>query len=170
MYLMNIEFNVYSADNKDKVQAITLEQWESICEGIVDGDSSIKAMAEKMHNEAQERQYFTFAHVMTIEAVEKISSMGIKIEVRRVKGLFSDVNPRNIPEILKQAEVAKSQIHIHVPGSVSLMEINKVTWLEDACTQELQGHLDKEWRIIAVCPANDSRRPTYILGRKGDEK
>ena len=169
MYLMKVSVNSYGGNSKESVAAVTLEQWEGICEGIVDGAERTKAMAARLHEEAQQNQYFSFNAVVTVESAEKMSEAGLKFDVSRVRGLFSEANTGNPQEILAAAQVSKSQIHIHVPGGVALMEIDTVHWLEDACTNELQRYLDREWRIIAVCPANDSRRPTYILGRKGEE-
>jgi hypothetical protein len=37
--------------------------------------------------------------------------------------------------------------------------------LDDACTDDVQRHLDEGWKILAVCPPNSQRRPDYILGR-----
>ena len=53
--------------------------------------------------------------------------------------------------------------HFHLPN-LGLLEVKYVTWLEDSCTENLQDHLDKGWKIIAVCPPNGARRPDYILG------
>lgn len=60
-------------------------------------------------------------------------------------------------------------VQITIPD-MALMYIKEVTWLEDACTDDLQAHLDDGWRLLAVCPPNAQRRPDYILGRlaKGD--
>lgn len=52
------------------------------------------------------------------------------------------------------------------PGN-DLMTIDSTMLLEDSCTDILQDYLNKGWRIIAVCPQPDSRRPDYILGRSG---
>ncbi|MCA1027008.1 hypothetical protein LCM23_12980 [Cytobacillus kochii] len=52
---------------------------------------------------------------------------------------------------------------IHVPN-LGLMSINKLAFAIDYCTEALQGLLYKGWRIIAVCPQPDQRRPDYILG------
>lgn len=49
---------------------------------------------------------------------------------------------------------------------IGLLLINEVTWLENACTEDLQRELDEGWRILAVCPPNAQRRPDYILGRR----
>lgn len=55
-----------------------------------------------------------------------------------------------------------------LPG-LGLLEIDEVTWMEDACTEDLQKNLDQGWRILAVCPPNGTRRPTYIIGRTRDK-
>lgn len=51
-------------------------------------------------------------------------------------------------------------------ADIGLMMIDEVTWMEDACTEELQTKLEKGWRILAVCPPCAQRRPDYILGRR----
>lgn len=57
-----------------------------------------------------------------------------------------------------------SNITIHMPSS-ELLAINLVTWMEDACTEQLQKQLDDGYRIIACLPQVGNRRPDYILGR-----
>lgn len=56
-------------------------------------------------------------------------------------------------------------ISIHIP-SPELSFFNAVDWLEDACTQKLQDHLDDGWRIVAVIPRPGQRRPDYIIGKR----
>ena len=56
------------------------------------------------------------------------------------------------------------KVNVHIGGSL-LLNINKTKLLEDACTDLLQGELDKGWRIVACCVQPDGRRPDYILGR-----
>lgn len=52
---------------------------------------------------------------------------------------------------------------VHVPG-LGLLNLNRVAYATDYCTVELQSLLHQGWRIIAVCPQPDQRRPDYILG------
>lgn len=56
------------------------------------------------------------------------------------------------------------RVEVHIPGN-ALTVYNKTQLLEDCCTDHLQEELDQGWRIIAVCPQPDQRRPDYILGR-----
>jgi hypothetical protein len=57
-----------------------------------------------------------------------------------------------------------TKVGVHI-SDLGLLNVKQVTWLEDACTEVLQDMLDKGWRILAVCPQPDSRRPDYILGK-----
>lgn len=57
-----------------------------------------------------------------------------------------------------------TKVGVHI-SDLALMNIKHVTWLEDACTETLQTELNKGWRILAICPQPDSRRPDYVLGR-----
>jgi hypothetical protein len=50
------------------------------------------------------------------------------------------------------------------PG-LQLTAVAETTLLEDACTDALQEKLASGWRILAVQPQPDQRRPDYILGR-----
>lgn len=55
-------------------------------------------------------------------------------------------------------------VEVHTPGN-ALTAYNATALLQDACTDKLQEQLDAGWRIIAVCPQPDQRRPDYVLGK-----
>ncbi len=59
------------------------------------------------------------------------------------------------------------RVNVHVPG-LGLMLITEVEVRTDYCTENLQKDLENGWRILAVCPQPDQRRPDYILGRTGE--
>lgn len=46
-----------------------------------------------------------------------------------------------------------------------LSSVNQIKLLEDICSDELQKNLCDGWRIIAICPQPNQRRPDYILGK-----
>lgn len=50
------------------------------------------------------------------------------------------------------------------PG-LALSSVAETMLLQDACTDSLQRHLGEGWRILAIQPQPDQRRPDYILGR-----
>jgi hypothetical protein len=56
----------------------------------------------------------------------------------------------------------KCNVHI---GNLGLLNINQLGYAVDKCTEELQEIINKGWRILAVCPQPDQRRPDYVLGR-----
>ena len=69
----------------------------------------------------------------------------------------NEINPKDL--------MTGDAVQIHI-ADLGLLHIDEVTYLDSACTDNLQGHLDEGWKILAVCPPVASRRPDYILGRK----
>lgn len=60
---------------------------------------------------------------------------------------------------------------VNVPNmDAFISKINQTMLLEDCCTDYLQSHLIKGWRIIAICPQPNQRRPDYVLGKILDEE
>lgn len=90
--------------------------------------------------------------MMDDEQVRAWMDAGVEITMHRLRGLAS--NSRDLAQTIYQ---------ISVP-SVGLLQIQSVRVLEDCCTDALQDELRAGWRILAVCPPNDTRRPSYVLG------
>lgn len=121
------------------------------------------AIAEIMQLEEVPKECYYFPEMCGAQAqVDKLVECGAKPVLGRVKGV-SYASPK--PESPAAQAVNHSTTIVSVANH-NLFEVTKVTWLEDTCTQYLQGMLDEGWRILAVCPSNDARRPDYILGRK----
>lgn len=57
---------------------------------------------------------------------------------------------------------------VHI-GNIGLLNINQLGYAVDKCTEELQNIISTGWRILAVCPQPDQRRPDYVLGRFNPE-
>lgn len=104
-----------------------------------------------------ESMYFNGGLLMDEDEVAAWADVGIELRISRVKGLRS--NARELAQTIFQVSVA----------NVGLMQIRCAEQLEDCCTDELNRYLDRGWRILAVCPANDTRRPTYIVGHIDQE-
>jgi len=94
--------------------------------------------------------------------VEALTEAGVKVTIGRLKGLHYDAD-RGSP-----LQAAAPQVSMISVANVGLLSVRNVTYIEDCCTDELQRHLNEGWRILAVCPPNDTRRPDYILGRSDD--
>jgi hypothetical protein len=56
------------------------------------------------------------------------------------------------------------KVNVTVPG-LGLLLLNEVQAATDICTDALNDMLKEGWRIVAVCPQPDQRRPDYVLGR-----
>jgi hypothetical protein len=95
------------------------------------------------------------ADISPYKACGFFSKLGLE---ERLKALEAD------GYLVKQQLLSGSVVQVHVPN-FSLLNINSVAVLEDACTSYLQAKLDEGWRILAVCPPMSERRPTYIMGR-----
>lgn len=85
------------------------------------------------------------------------SLMQVKLQDQRKWEYGEQVTPRDL--------MNGDAVQITIPD-MALMYIDEVTWLDDACTEMVQDHLNEGWRILAVCPPNAQRRPDYILGRR----
>ena len=66
---------------------------------------------------------------------------------------------------LKQTSELSWNAKLAVPVNTWLNNVNEMRLLEDCCTDALQDVLNDGWRMIAICPQPDQRRPDYILGR-----
>lgn len=91
------------------------------------------------------------------EDASLLSNFDIEFKIKKFKGQMKVAVP-GAPSSDAQT------VHVHVPN-VGLLSMTEVTWIEDACTEDLQRKLDDGWRILCVCPPNNQRRPDYILGR-----
>lgn len=109
----------------------------------------------------REKFYLHDDLIGTVDDLAVLTRFGITPHVSRVRGIFQE-SLRNIgvpdPEP-KQQQV----VNITIPNA-ALFSVQTLQVLENECTDYVQNWLDKGWRIVAVCPPNDCRRPTFILG------
>lgn len=76
------------------------------------------------------------------------------------------VERRAAPEIPSPAPCPpfNEKCGVAVPG-LGLLLIDDVMLATNHCTDSLRALLDEGWRILAICPQPDQRRPDYVLGR-----
>lgn len=100
------------------------------------------------------------------DELQVILDMGLQVTLHRIRGIRYDNkfhsqynvdsnNYRKLDNVIYQVSVS----------NVGLFGIDELDLMEDACTWAVNDMLKAGWRIIAVCPPNDERRPTYIIGR-----
>jgi len=154
MFLATIELD-YTTQQKFNNREISREQWDKISAAIPDlklpdYDDEKACKGWWMHDKI----------VVDEDTVQLLTDCDLGVTLRRVKGV-----KYNMPE---QAPITSTTTLVSV-GNVGLFAVNKVTWLENACTEDVQNMLDEGWRILAVCPPNDTRRPDYIFGKIDNE-
>jgi len=103
------------------------------------------------------------------DEIQTLSEMGIKFEIKPFPGsMIVKMKDRAGYEPYQKPTIQNFQtgqaVQISIPD-IGLLHMNDVMVLDDACTDNLQDHLNDGWRILAVCPPNAARRPDYILGR-----
>lgn len=159
MYVVTVSTGTYQAD-KSRVDAMTAEAWAAVLAAVDPLTESALPSLGKMKS----GEYWSFAAVVTLPEAKILCDALGTMEVSRIRGLYSEHTPQQILNDASLYERAKTDITISVAGGVALPNVATVTYLEDCCTDVLQKHLDDGWRILAVCPPNDARRPTYIVG------
>jgi hypothetical protein len=137
------------------------------------------AEGAKITNRGNNLDYTTV--ICTADDIAYFAESGISFDIQKsaaTAGLASAVekikeNARNIggnsSNVVNRSDYFNEKVEVHVPG-LALMTYNDIMLCEDTCTDLLQSHLDKGWRIIAVSPQPDQRRPDYILGRYNPDK
>ncbi len=61
------------------------------------------------------------------------------------------------------AAIVREAVHIHLPND-NLIAMRQVIVLENECTETVDDWLNKGWRMLAILPQPNHRRPDYILG------
>lgn len=93
------------------------------------------------------------------------------ISIKPVKKLnFISENTPDLNGISGQEikEFVKTVNQVVMPG-YDLLQYDCIQYQNDCCTDQIQSELDAGWRIIAVMPQPNQRRPDYILVRKGKD-
>lgn len=73
---------------------------------------------------------------------------------------------RRFDELAARAQAPPAineRVRVVVPG-LGLLSIERVMVLTDQCTESVQTYLTQGWRILAICPQPDQRRPDYVMG------
>lgn len=99
---------------------------------------------------------------LTRHAFEVRCEPGLSLQADPAIGALEDRMMRRVPE----DHYLNPKVDVHVPD-LGLLMMNEIELLEDGCTNALQGKLEDGWRILAVCPQPDQRRPDYVLCRGG---
>ena len=154
MFLAQIDL-VYGT--MDKLRKMTPEVYQRFRSELLEACKGSILDPWKLAEKQEELpKYDTSPHILADSVLmEFLDRYGIDYSIKKVKGLGSFERNIDGQRVIYQVSVP----------NVGLLQVDLVEALEDACTNDLQDKLNAGWRILAVCPPNDSRRPTYILGR-----
>lgn len=145
----------------DAVKALTEEEYGPIAEylGWVTWEKHLETIEKKSF-------WVQFNGMVDLSILGPLLTANkIEFIVKRFAGTY---HPKNyVAKLGGEDKAGEAPLHVHLPN-VGLLSVEEVMVLEDACTDELQRHLDDQWRILCVCPPNSARRPDYVLGRPKD--
>lgn len=144
---------------------------ETFDESLVESDKDYKLVVPADAYQISELNNY-------IVELERFTSVFPNLEIS-IKGVPKSVGSDNqdlisqMNRIAEKIEDAKNRFEkvvefnqrceVHVPN-LGLLNINQLAYATDYCTEELQRLLHQGWRILAICPQPDQRRPDYILG------
>ena len=112
------------------------------------------------------------SQILTINEYERVyDCCYIKSIINtEVETTHSFINYDMLAEKISNSLISKTgsnlfnnKLEIHQPN-MPLFTYNNFIHLNDCCTELLQEHINKGYRVVAICPQPDQRRPDYILG------
>lgn len=127
-----------------------------------------------MHIDMDQEQFLEYCMLESNPTIIKTREVSVAIPPDMMPGQLANqstlmehilsLNERCIEQLTRASAMCfNDKVGVPQPG-LGLNQYNSMMLCEDVCTDQLQGYLDDGWRIIAVCPQPDSRRPDYILG------
>jgi hypothetical protein len=96
-----------------------------------------------------------------VGTIKDLPSAKYTSELKVIEKLLSLEEKLNI---FSKEQQFNTNVGVHI-SDLGLLNVKEVDVLYDPCTDELQTWLNEGWRILAICPQPDKRRPDYILGR-----
>jgi len=191
--LVEVKFKDFYRLGENILNKEQLEQLQSICskeiratqlsKRHVDTDSiSLYGDAETNHEDSKILlDMYSIQGRWNIIPLISLLSLPFKIEFSIINTL-KEYPERNIENNLLQklfnlekkldafdeSHQLNCKVGVHI-SDLGLLNVTEVTYVENACTDNIQDFLDDGWRILAVCP-QPTRRPDYILGRNKNKE
>lgn len=127
-------------------------------------------------SESYTRKYLADTElVLTKEELLELTLAGLMPKFEVIRRIENNVDitqqlidvaekPIKLIQETSNGDTYNNKCEVHMPGNAMAL-YNELLLREDSCTDEIQAALNAGWRLLAVCPQPDSRRPDYILGR-----
>lgn len=128
--------------------------------------------------------WYSIFHKSVVADLDMVLPITAELDIKRVvvvkKGNFEDVDLMVEKLTTKlytlnsrleryNKQLFNQKVNVHVPGN-ALLDINEVHYETDLCTDTVADHLSDGWKILAVCPQPDQRRPDYVFGKHDPDK
>ena len=154
--ILSVRINPWAGKYKD----LTPEQW-----------AELRAAVPQLPEEKPDSYYSTLT--VDDDGIRAMAKAGLSIDLEddpncntmlvKLQDRLEQLGGRC--DDLSKLCVEGAAVQIAIPD-FGLLLITEVDYLDNACTDTVQGRLDEGWRILAVCPPNAQRRPDYIIGRR----
>lgn len=126
---------------------------------------TIKTLNLNTFKESKEgNRNFLKHNVVTAEEYIGLTVLGYNIRITEVvdKKTEAEIDFERLSS-KKQEPAYNAKCNVYMPGN-PMHTYNKLKLMENACTDEVQSVLNYGWRIMAVLPQPNQRRPDYVLG------
>lgn len=152
-----------------KIQDWNWEKKEGVLRIPQEAYESLKKLLPKLPNDPTKEHIDHDDHIGNVRLIMRI----IGPEAIQIMHIFDSGEPSEFERLFNRVEELSAKVsdrafnercRVQVPG-LGLLAMDEVKLLEDCCTDVLQTKLEDGWRMIAVCPQPDQRRPDYIIGR-----
>lgn len=140
---------------RDKVKALdeeTYNRMKETCKNLFEMPEFDKRDTFWIHNK----------FIVDQDDLEKLCVFGLSVTLSKVRGLKYPIGEYDRPSL--------DLSFLGSTSGIGLMQIQSITWRENSCTEDIQDGLDHGWKILGICPPNDARRPTYIMGHAEKDK
>ena len=108
--------------------------------------------------QSQYEQIFKYCQLKSIISVnEEIQFENIDLDLLAAKIATSLIGKTG-------SNLFNNRLEVHQPN-MPLFTYNDYIYELDCCSERLQEHIDDGYRVVAICPQPDQRRPDYVLGR-----
>jgi len=143
---------------RDKLQRLAPEAWLDLKSKLPGG--RLPTLQTDRYGGTIQREW-----VCDLAEAQVWNDAGFTLEVAKLRGVAYPVAPADAVRDALRGAGGPTIINVSV-SNVGLYDVQAVHYEEDCCTERLQNFLSLGWRLLAVCPPNDKRRPTYIIGHR----
>lgn len=159
--MMNVLFCLnYHARNEKAGEGMTADQWDRL-RPLLSGSAVPETLEEFRKGHSWNEFTGDLAQIVKVIPANWVELKEATLGVTSFQTILAKLD-----EILSQGHRIppfNEKVRVVVPG-VGLLAVERVEVLRDQCTDTLQNYLDQGWRILAICPQPDQRRPDYVMG------